>query len=792
MKLLRNLTSQTHKNPFADSNLEQHLHLLLPDKQFGSWSIDVPKHIFNANRSWYSLVNSSSINLVTSMEELQNKIHPLDRNKVKYALDTHINNVSKLYECEYRILSEPDRYIWVLDRGYATQRDSTGRATEISGITLNIDEEKSTERNDNRKDYVLRTLYSILSAEHASFPEQVQQLLKLGCEYLNMRCGIASYVEGNRYTVLHVYTSSDEYKIQAGDVFDLGITYCKFTLQQRQPVGFAHAAKIEVSKHPSYEALKLEAYLGTPLFLNGKPFGTLNFTSIEPRQEDFTYSEKYFVQLMAEWISNKLQHQFIEKRRLEEHKKLTIHQQHSPLATIEWTSDYRVKHWSKKAASMLGWTEEQVKNKSPADWPVIRVEDRHNLENLEKLLKANQREDYAFECDLMKNDGEPIFTDWIICHTKLDDTGRTLIQTLVLDVTERVQAENNLLISNARYVDLYQNAPDMYFSLDEAGNIMSANNFCHQLLGYEDNELIGKPFWNLIEKDDIRRVRRHIDVASHGDVEEFEMEVRILTKNNESLNTHQRIRIIQPHEGLPRELRILATDITVRSEMQQSQLLHLKKQRDEISREIQHRIKNSLQAVVGLLKVNLDTYPQLREVLTAAISQVDTIAIVNSLMMESGRVNISLSRLIELLINATSNLFGYEIDKKNNLEKEYELCESESIAVSLIISELLINASKYHAVNSLGNDGISVALTKIDKTKVCIQVLNTIAKEINNQESDGSKMGMSLINALTPPHGAVIETKKDENFYEVSLTLDEPILAELQQAHVISNDKFAC
>ena len=146
----------------------------------------------------------------------------------------------------------------------------------------------------------------------------------------------------------------------------------------------------------------------------------------------------------------------------------------------------------------------------------------------------------------------------------------------MLDVSERVRAENELLKSNARYVDLYQNAPDMYLSLDDAGNIMSANKFCHQSLGYEENELIGKPYWNLISKEDVRHVRRHIEDAFGGDVEESEMEVSILTKGNKPLKTHQRIRIIEPRKGLPRELRILCRDITARKEVQQNRLLHLK------------------------------------------------------------------------------------------------------------------------------------------------------------------------------------------------------------------------
>ena len=793
MSVFRHLLVKNRNKSEQDSNVVDHLRLLLHDQQFGAWTINLDSDLYCADAGWHALVNREPSAEEASIDWWEDRIHPHDRRNVRKALKAVINNETDLYECEYRVLTDADEFIWVLDRGRVKQRNKANKVTLLCGITLNVNEKVTAEQNVNRKDYVLRTLYSILSSENQSFADQVQQILQLGCDYLQMRCGIVSYVEGDRYTVLHVFTNSEDLKIQAGDVFDLGITYCKFTLEQRQPVGFAHAAKTEVVNHPSYEALKLEAYLGAPLFLNNRTFGTLNFTSIEPRAEEFTHSEKYCIQLMAEWVSNQLQNQFIEKRRLETHKKLAMHLQHSPLATIEWTSNYRVKRWSQKATAMLGWAEAQVINKSPREWPIINKEDQKHLNYLADQLEACQQEEYAFECNLVKLDGELISTEWFVSHSELHNKEHVLIQTLVLDISKRVQAENNRIISNARYVDLYQNAPDMYFSLDGAGNIMSANNVCHQLLGYEDGELINIPFWNLIQKQDVRRVRRHIDVAFKGEVEEFEMEVNILTKTSSVLKMHQRIRIIEPRKGLPHELRILARDITERSEIHQSKLLHLQQQRDEIGREVQHRIKNSLQAVVGLLKVNLDTYPELKNVLTVAIGQVDTIAIVNNLMMDSGRTNINLLRLIKMLINTSSSLFRIEIQMTNALYlgKVYEICEAEAIAVSLIISELMINALKHHASNKLGDDNVSVALYETGDTQVSIQITNTIANNSESQDQDKSNVGISMMEALMPPQGAKLDQNKTDNFYEVSLVLSKPVISEVENVKIIANDKFA-
>ena len=794
MKFLQRNPVSTWSKKLNQVSQEECLRLLLDQNEYGVWTINLQENTVEVDQGWCDSLKLDMTPELYTRQWWRRRVHAEDKNKVVTAFQQLVAGECEQYQCEYRLLNGADEYVWVQERGRVVGLDKNGQATCVVGIMQSIDEKKNTAADSEKKDFVLRSMYSIFSAESESFPAQVQRLLALGCEFLNMRCGIVSYVEGDRYTVLHVYTTSEEYKIEAGDVFDLGITYCKFTLDQCRPVGFTHAAKTEgVSSHPSYETLKLEAYLGTPLFLRGTSYGTLNFSSIEPRDREFTDGEKYCMQLMAEWISNKLQNQFIEKLQVETNKKLAMHLQHSPLAMIEWTSNFRVKKWTRKAEMMLGWDEQTVLNKSPRDWPVTHLESRAHLEKLAENLESIEEEDYAFDCELITNEGNKVVTEWFVSNSTLNNKEHTLIQTLVLDITERIRAEHELLKSNARFVDLYQNAPDMYFSLDGAGNIMSANKFCYEMLGYEENELIGKPFWNLVVKDHVRRVHRHVDVAMAGEVEEFEIEINILTKDNRQLKTHQRIRIIEAKKGLPRELRILCRDITERKEVQQNRFQHIKNQRDEISRETQHRVKNSLQAVVGLLKVNLDTHPELKEILTTAISQVDTIAIVNTLMMEGARADIRLSQLLERLIYASSNLFRQDIAFRNNLDKQNvcEVIEDEAISVSLIISELLINALKHHAKNSLAEDIVSTQLDHGDGGVVIVQVANTISKDCPVGDGESTQVGMSMIEALMPPKGAQIKIEQDDNNYRVFFILNDPVINYIQPGEVISNNKLA-
>ncbi|MDD8018213.1 MAG: PAS domain S-box protein, partial [Bacteroidota bacterium] len=64
-------------------------------------------------------------------------------------------------------------------------------------------------------------------------------------------------------------------------------------------------------------------------------------------------------------------------------------------------------------------------------------------------------------------------------------------------ITERKQAEELLRESEDRFRDLYENAPNTYFSVGKDGRILRCNNKVHTLLGYDPDKLIGMPISEL-------------------------------------------------------------------------------------------------------------------------------------------------------------------------------------------------------------------------------------------------------------------------------------------------------
>ncbi len=764
---------------------QDRLQLALESTQDGVWEIDLGKDENYFDERWCELVGYSSEELQPGINQDNRMIHEEDVAEAKQAFDLHLAGETDFYEHEHRIKHKSGEWIWVHDRGRILEHDHNGAPIKVIGTTADITERKKSELILKKNDEALRFFYSIVSAEGASLHSQIQCLLAGACKHLRMKCGIFSYIEGERYTVMQVHTESSEYLVQAGDKFELGLTYCQKTIESRNALGFAHAKTTEISTHPAYKALQLEAYIGAAVYLDGHPYGTLNFTSIEPRDDEFCATEKKFVQMIAEWISNKLQSEFAEQRKQEADQTLALHLENSPTAIIEWDLEGVIKRWSDHAEQILGWDEGEVMGISPSNWPLKHPSQADFLKELQGYMKNAETNSTQFSLKFQASSGKIKYTEWAASKSSdLFNINSTFI-ALVHDVTERVEMQHKLVRSQSRLHDLYENAPDMYFSVNVNGVIQSVNQFCAEYLGYTKDELLNKPIWNLMHENDIRRARRHYKVVFKDQINEFEMELRMLTKEGVLINTHHRLRLIEAHDGIPCELRILCRDVTQRSTNQKERLDHIKVQRDEVSREMRHRIKNNLQAIVGLLKVNLDNYPELSNVLVTSINQVDTISIVNNLMIDSEHRLVNAVELVKKISLASSKLFSQELSFEvlcDNPE-HLELWEEETVAVSLIVSELITNAMKHRSLTAIDSDGVRINIQYIG-TDLIIEIANIIENEVSNAfefdeclASEG--VGLGMIQSLMPPAGAELEYEQEDNYVKATLTLSSPVILNL-------------
>jgi len=203
------------------------------------------------------------------------------------------------YEKEY-IRKDGTRYPVLLNG--VVYKNQDGRKLILS-IVQDITEIKKAEEKLVRQQQALRALNEINAISGKETKEQLREALKLGLDFLGLEMAIISHInqEENTYTVLVQH--SKKQNLSDNMVFDLGKTYCSITLSEFSLVTIHEMGQSEYSGHPCYSEFELEAYIGVPIILNGKTYGTINFSSSHKLNRPFDESEKEFILLLSRWVN---------------------------------------------------------------------------------------------------------------------------------------------------------------------------------------------------------------------------------------------------------------------------------------------------------------------------------------------------------------------------------------------------------------------------------------------------------------------------------------------------------
>lgn len=126
------------------------------------------------------------------------------------------------------------------------------------------------------------------------------------------------------------------------------------------------------------------------------------------------------------------------------------------------------------------------------------------------------------------------------CGSIVKDGGATSTRGIFKNVTDTVRAQVALTITEARYQALYENAPDIFSTINAAGEILSINNTGAHMLGYEVDELIGESAAKFIHPEDQQAVFACIEQRFGNPAAAYDIEYRKIRKDGSILWVHQR------------------------------------------------------------------------------------------------------------------------------------------------------------------------------------------------------------------------------------------------------------
>lgn len=205
-------------------------------------------------------------------------------------------------------------------------------------------------------------------------------------------------------------------------------------------------------------------------------------------------------------------------------------------------------------------------------------------------------------------------------------------------------------------------------------------------------------------------------------------------------------------------------DISERVKWEEVRLAEVREQRDVLVREVHHRIKNSLQGVLGLLRHHAVDNPEMADVIDVTIGRIYSIAIIHGLQAQALSEDVDLNDLIKCIVDAS----GYLVECKNILPHPVFLNQDEAVPIALVLNELVTNACKHRIEKSL----VSIRL-ETNEDDIIIGISNHF--DASRPVSTPGGQGMRLVKSLLPRKGAEIVVVRTGDIYSVELILSPPV-----------------
>ncbi|MBI9045593.1 MAG: DUF3365 domain-containing protein [Anaerolineaceae bacterium] len=137
-------------------------------------------------------------------------------------------------------------------------------------------------------------------------------------------------------------------------------------------------------------------------------------------------------------------------------------------------------------------------------------------------------------------------------------------QKLSKRIKERSELMEALRQSEEKYSDLYENAPDMYISVNAKTNLVEhCNQPLIRQLGYSKEEIIGQSLFNLIHPDFVKSAQENIKTLTQSE-ETQNSELLIVKKDGTFLDVSENLSALWDDEGNVLHRRLTWRDITER------------------------------------------------------------------------------------------------------------------------------------------------------------------------------------------------------------------------------------
>ena len=325
------------------------------------------------------------------------------------------------------------------------------------------------------------------------------------------------------------------------------------------------------------------------------------------------------------------------------------------------------------------------------------------------------------------------------------------------DITGRKRMEETLHESESRYHTLFEQSPDGILLIDAEGKILEFNEMAHRQLGYSHGEFAELSLADIDPVESPAEIRGKIGKILEAGRAEFDVKHR--TKQGEVRDVHIITQVIMLSDRPV--LHAIWHDVTEQKQAEEKILASLK-EKEILLREIHHRVKNNLNVIISLLRLQSGhiTEPAMTGIFEDCQNRIRSMALIHEKLYQTKdftRVNYK-----EYIASLLSDLSASCIHYKNRPRivrdiQDIFLDLDTAIPCGLIINELVTNALKYAFPDSRTGE-VVVGLTAENNTYILSVSDNGIGLPEGFDLKGSKTLGLQLVNILVKQLGGTLRT----------------------------------
>lgn len=380
---------------------------------------------------------------------------------------------------------------------------------------------------------------------------------------------------------------------------------------------------------------------------------------------------------------------------------------HSPVGAATVAPDFTFLHANEAFRSFIGYSEAELRNMTFMQ--ITHPESRENdLAQISRLL-SGEISRYTTDKRYIRKDGRCVWGRLSVSLVRDFDNTPLYFLPIIQDITESKKAEEALRESEGRLRSVFLAAP-VGIGITSERVITDVNDTMCRMTGYAREEILGKNARMLYpDHQEYERVGRekYRQIREQG---AGVVETRWARKDGTEINvilSSTPMRREDPY----RDVTFTAMDITeLRASLREKEVL---------LREVHHRVKNNLAAIIGLLQM------QQKEILDQRVSsslddlvcRINTMALVHErLYLSENMARIDFQEFLKPLTSHLCAFFGTSSPIRCRVEAEgIEMGLDLAVPCALIINELFTNAVKHAFPRGKTGAGAGIA-------EICVSV----------------------------------------------------------------------